>query len=70
MLTRKTFIYNNVMAAGTLFAGRSLLNELIAYEKGYQLTVLHTNDVHSRIDPFPMDGRSNQGLGGVQQELK
>ncbi len=65
MLTRKAFIYNNIMAAGTFFAGSSLLTELIADEKGYQLTVLHTNDVHSRIEPFPMDGGSNQGLGGV-----
>lgn len=30
-----------------------------------QLTILHTNDVHSRIEPFPMDGTRNQGLGGV-----
>jgi 5'-nucleotidase len=65
MLTRKAFIYNNMMAAGTLFAGRSLLSELSADEKAYRLTVLHTNDVHSRIDPFPMDGGANQGLGGV-----
>lgn len=30
-----------------------------------KLTILHTNDVHSRLDPFPMDGSKNQGLGGV-----
>ena len=30
-----------------------------------KLTILHTNDVHSRLDPFPMDGSRNQGLGGV-----
>jgi len=65
MLTRKAFIYNNVMVAGTLLAGRSLLSEIITDEKAYRLTVLHTNDVHSRIDPFPMDGSANQGLGGV-----
>jgi len=29
------------------------------------LTILHTNDTHSRIDPFPMDGGPHQGLGGV-----
>lgn len=29
------------------------------------LTILHTNDVHSRIEPFPMDGSRNQGLGGA-----
>src|SRR5690606_10424170 len=26
---------------------------------------LHTNDMHSRIEPFPMDGGKYQGLGGV-----
>ena len=65
MLTRKEFLYNNIMAAGSLVAGKSLLAELIAEEKSYKLTVLHTNDVHSRLDPFPMDGSANQGLGGV-----
>ncbi|MFM2137990.1 MAG: hypothetical protein RJA57_297, partial [Bacteroidota bacterium] len=30
-----------------------------------RLTILHTNDTHSRLDPFPMDGGRNQGLGGV-----
>lgn len=30
-----------------------------------KLTVLHTNDVHSRVDPFPMDGGRNEGRGGV-----
>ncbi len=29
------------------------------------LVILHTNDTHSRIDPFPMDGGPHQGLGGV-----
>jgi 5'-nucleotidase len=53
------------MAAGALLAGNSLLSEMAAEEKKYKLTVLHTNDVHSRIDPFPMDGSANQGLGGV-----
>jgi 5'-nucleotidase len=28
--------------------------------------ILHTNDVHSRLDPFPMDGSRNQGMGGVE----
>ncbi|HET9747136.1 MAG TPA: metallophosphatase [Chitinophagaceae bacterium] len=65
MLTRKEFLYNNLWTAGGLIAGNSLIKELIAEEKRYKLTVLHTNDVHSRLDPFPMDGGINQGLGGV-----
>lgn len=40
---------------------------LSAFSKGdlLQLTILHTNDLHSRIEPFPMDGSRNQGLGGA-----
>jgi len=32
-----------------------------------RLTILHTNDVHSRIEPFPMDGGRNEGQGGVSR---
>ncbi len=30
-----------------------------------RLVILHTNDVHSRIEPFPEDGSRNAGLGGA-----
>ena len=30
-----------------------------------KLTILHTNDTHSRLEPFPMDGGRNQGMGGI-----
>ena len=30
-----------------------------------RLVLLHTNDTHSRIDPFPMDGGRNEGMGGA-----
>ncbi len=30
-----------------------------------KLTLLHTNDVHSRVEPFPMDGSRNEGRGGA-----
>lgn len=33
--------------------------------KNTRLTILHTNDVHSRLDPFPMDGSRNAGKGGI-----
>lgn len=35
-----------------------------------RLVILHTNDVHSRLEPFPMDGSRNQGLGGVAVRSK
>lgn len=33
--------------------------------KPSSLTILHTNDQHSRLDPFPMDGSRNAGRGGI-----
>jgi len=35
------------------------------HQSPVRLTILHTNDVHSRLDPFPMDGGRNAGKGGV-----
>jgi 5'-nucleotidase len=32
-----------------------------------KITILHTNDWHSRIEPFPMDGSRNEGLGGASK---
>jgi 5'-nucleotidase len=51
------------MAGGALVAGSFV--PAFASPADYKLTILHTNDVHSRLDPFPMDGGRNQGLGGV-----
>ena len=64
MLNRKKFIRHAAMTAGAMVAGPSLL-EAAGQWAPAQLTILHTNDVHSRLDPFPMDGGRNQGLGGV-----
>ena len=32
-----------------------------------RVTLLHSSDVHSRIEPFPMDGGRLQGLGGASR---
>jgi len=32
-----------------------------------KLTILHTNDWHSRIEPFPLDGGKYQGMGGAER---
>jgi 5'-nucleotidase len=36
-----------------------------AASKSTTLTILHTNDWHSRIEAFPKDGGANQGMGGA-----
>lgn len=35
-----------------------------------KITILHTNDQHSRIEPFPMDGGKYQGLGGFARRAE
>ena len=59
---------NFIKAGGIASAAAALsINSLDVFANGrlQKLTILHTNDVHSRIEPFPMDGSRNQGLGGT-----
>lgn len=64
MLSRKKFIRQTALSAGALLAGPRVM-EAAEYINPLRLTILHTNDTHSRLDPFPMDGGRNQGLGGI-----
>lgn len=65
MLNRKEFLKQVTFTAGAVIAGPSLLKAAGEYSDVQKLTILHTNDTHSRLDPFPMDGGRNQGLGGI-----
>lgn len=58
---------NFLKQAGAFAAFSALSTPALAWadDERISLTVLHTNDVHSRIEPFPMDGSHHQGLGGV-----
>jgi 5'-nucleotidase len=65
MQSRRKFLQQTTLAAAALITSNSLLGETTGAPDVTRLTILHTNDVHSRLDPFPMDGGKNQGLGGV-----
>jgi 5'-nucleotidase len=69
MLNRKRFIKELTMSAGGLLIAPSLVSAS-DYFSTQKLTILHTNDTHSRLEPFPMDGGRNQGLGGVAARAK
>ncbi|MEI6312544.1 MAG: metallophosphatase [Bacteroidota bacterium] len=71
MWTRKKFIQASTAAGAITLLGGFPYEALAASNKDdIILTILHTNDVHSRIEPFPMDGGKNQGLGGVAARSK
>ncbi len=55
---------------GMGLATKAFSFEQLATGKFTKLTILHTNDTHSRIEPFPMDGSRNQGLAGVAKRAE
>jgi 5'-nucleotidase len=61
---RRSFL-KKIGVAGAYISVGGLPIELLREPEFFSLTILHTNDVHSRIDPFPMDGSRRQGLGGA-----
>lgn len=65
MLNRRKFIAQSAFATGSLLLSSKFAGAAGLLAPVQKLTILHTNDMHSRIDPFPMDGSRNQGLGGV-----
>lgn len=65
LVSRRNFIRQSGLAAGMLAMGQLPMESMAAADERQLLSILHTNDVHSRLDPFPMDGGQYQGLGGV-----
>ncbi len=65
-MNRKKFLQQTALATGSLLvANKAVKASNTIEENNTIITILHTNDVHSRLDPFPMDGSRNAGLGGV-----
>ncbi len=64
-VNRRHFLQQTALASGALMAASILKVNAETIANTDTLTILHTNDVHSRLEPFPMDGSKNAGLGGV-----
>ncbi len=64
MQNRRQFIRQTLIGGG-LVALNGFPYESLAASPMQKLTILHTNDVHSRLEPFPMDGGKYAGQGGV-----
>ena len=66
MLYRRSFIkYAGAIGGGYLALRNTPLWAMPHGEDEMVITILHTNDVHSRIEAFPMDGSKNAGMGGA-----
>lgn len=64
MQSRRDFLKKAGIGGGLLLTGQFPFRAL-AGEAHTKLTILHTNDVHSRLEPFPMDGGKYEGQGGI-----
>ncbi len=65
-MKRRSFV-KNLTQTGVLLSTSGWMADMAFAPETVKLTILHTNDVHSRIDPFPMDGGRNQGRGGASR---
>ena len=65
MRNRRTFLQQSTAAGAALMMPGWLNAFGDKQEELTRLVILHTNDVHSRLEPFPDDGSRNAGLGGA-----
>ncbi len=64
-MKRRTFIQNSLATSAFVTLGGLSLQSFGASKK--KITILHTNDVHSHIDPYPATDRRNANQGGVSR---
>jgi 5'-nucleotidase len=63
-MKRRDFIQNTALSSAFLGLGGLSLSSFKSVDTKH-LTILHTNDVHSYIDPFPPTHPKNPNMGGV-----
>ena len=59
-MNRRKFIYNSSFASLSVMG----LNSCNLFDNDVKLTILHTNDVHSQIEPFPLNHNEYPNRGG------
>ncbi|MDO6517072.1 bifunctional metallophosphatase/5'-nucleotidase [Zobellia uliginosa] len=63
-MNRRKFIKNTTASSALVGLGGLSLSSCLGDVKKH-ITILHTNDVHSHIDPFPSDHSEFPNLGGL-----
>lgn len=63
-MKRRDFIQKTAASSTLLGLSNFSLNTILSPESK-KITILHTNDVHSHIDPFPADHPRNPNMGGA-----
>lgn len=66
--SRRKFLKTSLAATGAIAVSQTPFQLLARKRQPFRLTVLHTNDVHSRIEPF--EAGEYAGLGGFARRAK
>ena len=64
-MKRRAFIKNTAATSSLLTFGGLSLTSFDSVDSIKKLTILHTNDTHSHIDPFPADDPRNPNQAGA-----
>lgn len=64
--SRRDFL-RTLTGAGALLGSGFLFSSFKKEDEYVRIVILHTNDVHSHIDPFPANDPKYPGLGGVER---
>ncbi len=64
-MKRREFIKNTAATSSLLTIGGLSLSSFDTVEKIKKITILHTNDTHSHIDPLPADDPKNPNQAGA-----
>lgn len=65
-MKRRKFIQNLILGTGAVLVTNSLYSQENSKKKN-RLVILHTNDTHSNIEPFPSNHSKFPNMGGVSR---
>jgi 5'-nucleotidase len=65
LISRKIFLKQSALISGAMVVSSFGAENLLINEEESEITFLHTNDVHGKLEPFAADAGRNAGLGGV-----
>lgn len=64
-MNRRKFVRDISLGAGAIALSFPSFSHSLLSQKPKKITILHTNDTHSNIDPFPDNHSKFPGMGGV-----
>lgn len=70
MMDRRSFVRNTFLVSSGALVDPSLFAHSAGSKTSKKITILHTNDTHSNIDPFPENHSKYPGLGGVSRRFE